>query len=425
MSLQGADDHAKLNDLCTKTFKEQAIWFLNSFWEEYGATESEFCWECVQTCEKVDVNNNGVIDEFEGHRFLELMKEEMTVLQMRKKLRDTGAIDETDRPKTVPLIHYLVFRYGVDWHFMVNCPQGSREEIEKAQQMLESVQAAFKESQARDAQAAAALIEAQNREREAKEREEQAVAAEAEAQRREAQAKEKEAESHEAAEQAKVDEQLAREKEAELQVKVEEEKTAKAELEAALAEVKAQEDAYNAQIASLKKKSTEGGVVSQGKAKNELAQLLGEDPLPLRRAKITLEAAVRRADRATQEAAVAREESREAVEKASKMRAAAEEAAQKASQARADAEEASRQATQARSAAEQASEQASRARAASEEAKAAAAAALAEAKEKLAEAEAYLEEAKNRMPQGAAWWLERELHEQRAYLPQKKGGYKK
>jgi len=45
---------------------------------------------------------------------------------------------------------------------------------------------------------------------------------------------------------------------------------------------------------------------------------------------------------------------------------------------------------------------------------------------KVEEAEAYLEEVKN-MPggEGSVWWLERELHEAKAYLPSSKGGYKK
>ena len=64
---------------------------------------------------------------------------------------------------------------------------------------------------------------------------------------------------------------------------------AQIELEKALAEVKKQEEAYAAKTAELTKKSEEGGVVSRNKAKNELAQHLAEDPLPLRKAKITLE----------------------------------------------------------------------------------------------------------------------------------------
>ena len=30
--LPGANDNEKLNALCEKTYKEQAVWFLNAFW---------------------------------------------------------------------------------------------------------------------------------------------------------------------------------------------------------------------------------------------------------------------------------------------------------------------------------------------------------------------------------------------------------
>eukprot|EP01088_Endostelium_zonatum_P019176 TRINITY_DN648_c0_g2_i3.p1 TRINITY_DN648_c0_g2~~TRINITY_DN648_c0_g2_i3.p1 ORF type:complete len:244 (-),score=77.79 TRINITY_DN648_c0_g2_i3:47-736(-) len=47
-----------------------------------------------------------------------------------------------------------------------------------------------------------------------------------------------------------------------------------------------------------------------------------------------------------------------------------------------------------------------------------------EATRKLAEAEAYLEEVKSRpgSAAGALWWIERELHEAKKYLPKSKGG---
>jgi len=80
---------------------------------------------------------------------------------------------------------------------------------------------------------------------------------------------------------------------------------AKAELEQSLAELKAQEDAYNNKTAELKRKSEEGSVVQQNKAKAELAQHLAEDPLPLRRAKINNEASVRKADKTAKAAAAA------------------------------------------------------------------------------------------------------------------------
>jgi myosin heavy subunit len=76
-------------------------------------------------------------------------------------------------------------------------------------------------------------------------------------------------------------------------------KKAEAELKVAVKELKAQEDAYNNKIAELegKVKDLAASTVSKNKAANELAQLKGEDPLPLRRAKITQEAALRKVEK--------------------------------------------------------------------------------------------------------------------------------
>jgi len=74
----------------------------------------------------------------------------------------------------------------------------------------------------------------------------------------------------------------------------------KAEHEAKLAsaEQKKQQQIYDDRTEELKRKSGEGGAVSQNKAKAELAQHLAADPLPLSRAKITAEAAAKRAEKA-------------------------------------------------------------------------------------------------------------------------------
>jgi len=75
-------------------------------------------------------------------------------------------------------------------------------------------------------------------------------------------------------------------------------KAAQEEVESALRDVQSQESSYQGKIADAKKRSEEGGAVSKGKASAELAQLLAEDPLPLRKAKITLEAAQKKAEKA-------------------------------------------------------------------------------------------------------------------------------
>merc|ERR1711862_700609 len=123
-----------------------------------------------------------------------------------------------------------------------------------------------KESEAKASVARQKHNEAQSAEDAAIERESEAKAAAAEAKKTE--------------EQANIDAAAA--------------EAAQQELEAAIQELHAQEKAYNDKKAELQKKSEEGGVVSRNKAANELAQLLAEDPLPLRRAKITQEAAVKK-----------------------------------------------------------------------------------------------------------------------------------
>ncbi|ELR19334.1 TolAlike protein [Acanthamoeba castellanii str. Neff] len=312
MSLQGSNDKEKLESLCKKTYKEQAVWFLNAFW---GTTkdDAEKFWKFVAKCIELDTDKKAAgsdLDEFQAHRFLEHFQESMTVQAMRDRLRNTGAIS-AGQFKRVPLTHMLTFKYNVDWHELVNAVQGDQEEIRKAQKMLDEVNAAFSEAESKKEEATAALHSAKQRE--------------------------------------------------------EELKAAKVELEAALAELKAQEDAYNHKTEDLKKRSEEGGVVQRNKAKNELAQHLAEDPLPLRKAKITQEAAVKKTERAA---------------------VAAEAAAQEAARAKEAAE-----------------------------------AAFAEASKRVEEAEAYLEKAKNSLPHGGVWWMERELHEAKAYLPKSKGGF--
>mmetsp|Transcript_25890 Transcript_25890/g.65030 ORF Transcript_25890/g.65030 Transcript_25890/m.65030 type:complete len:436 (+) Transcript_25890:144-1451(+) len=427
--LPGNTDFEKLEYLCQRTYKAQAVWFLNAFWDSFGEGEAENLWNYVHKAVEIDLDHREAgthLNEMEAHRLLESFDETMTVREMRTYLRQHGAIGE--RVKNVPLTHWWIAKYKADWAVLVNAPQGDNSEaIEKAQAMLESAQAALNEATARANEAANALRQAIAAEDAAKAREAEAKAAEAAAVAREDSAKSAEAaavsreqaaksaeaaakaaeeQAHARAEAAKASEEAAHTRKEELAAKEIELEAAQAELEAALAELKAQEDAYNAKTAELTKKSEEGGVVSRNRAKNELAQHLAEDPLPLRRAKITMEAAVKKADRARNAVATARVDAEAAAEQASKDRAAAEQAAAEASAAR------------------QAAEQA---RAHSEQAKAAADTAREEAERQVAAAEEFLHEEMSKPGQayGALWWIERELFEAKKYMPTSKGGIAK
>jgi len=332
MSLDGKTDQDKLDSLCKFTYKDQAIWFLNAFWHKFGEAEAENVWKYKQKHDGLDMEKGkegSQLDELQSHRFLESFGETLTVSKLREKLQAAG-IDKNSKRKYIPLVHYLVIKYNADWHYLVNAPQGdNQKEVEQAQQMLAQVQKAFEEVQRLADAAKARESEARDAERSAKQREVEA-------------------------------------------------RDAKVELEAALAELKAQEDAFNARTQELKAKSETGSVVQMNKAKNELAQHLSTDPLPLRKAKITQEAAVKKAERTSKAAAEAR--------------AAAEDATRKAIQARADAEKAVEQ-----------------------------------VQRKVEEAEAFLEEVRKKpgTAAGALWWIDNELREARKYLPKSKGGLEK
>lgn len=122
-ALNGASDHDKLLDLESRSYKDQAIWFLNAFWEAFASNEAEKVWTYVHSCADLDLQRHAdgnALDEVSAHRFLELNKETLTVLAMREKLRKTGAVGPTERPKNVPLTHYLLFKYDVDWHTVIS-----------------------------------------------------------------------------------------------------------------------------------------------------------------------------------------------------------------------------------------------------------------------------------------------------------------
>jgi len=303
MALKGANDNEKLAELCNRNYKDQAVWFLNAFWHQFES-EAERLWGYCLKCADLDIEKRAEgtgLDEVRMHKWLETQGETLTVVDMRSKLRSTGAIAQNDRPKLVPLIHYLLFRYGVDWHVLVNSYGDNAAEINEAQRLLNEVMLAFQDSDSKAKQ--------------------------------------------------------ARQTEAPF-------KAAQEEVEAAMADVKSQEDARERKTNDLTRKSSEGGVVAQNKAKAELAQHLAEDPLPLRKARVTLEAALKKAEKA-----------RAPFEAATKL---AEEALEKTRQ-------------------------------------------------RVEEAEAYLNEVKKKpgSSHGSFWWMDRELAEKKKFLPERMGGVRK
>lgn len=288
---------ADFTKLTRKKYADQAKWFLNGFWKSGAEKEAENIWINTQKFIELDTKKGegNELDEFWSHKFLESFGETLTVVELRERLKKI----DLDVNGKMALLEYLCSKYNKTVKQCVEAPQGGNEElIAAAQAKLTQVQTALVEQQK--------ALEAQKAQEEA--------------------VKKAEAENREAVE-----------------------------------DLKRQEDAYQAQIKALEAKANDpnGSVVGKNKAVNELAQVKGTDPLPLRKAKLTQEASLRRVEKERKAAEVATQNLETKVRESEKL--------------------------------------------------------FAEAEQKLKE----LNEAGG-SSQGAIWWMTRELKEAQKYLPKRK-----
>merc|ERR1712137_317430 len=121
---------------------------------DFASNEAETLWSYVLVNAELDLENHeegSALDEMKAHVFLEKFDETLTVREMRAKLRSTGAIGESERPKNVPLTHFLLYKYNADWRTLIDeTRQGdNKEELEKAESMLAEVTQAVKESESK------------------------------------------------------------------------------------------------------------------------------------------------------------------------------------------------------------------------------------------------------------------------------------
>lgn len=255
MSLVGSNDNEKLSDLGKKTYRAQAIWFLNAYFEKMTNIETvaEDVWTFVNKFSELDRRgkDGNELDEFGAHRFLESIGEVLSVKDMRQALRDI----DLDFNKKVALIEYIVYKYRKDVNIktLVNANQtANQEELNKATEFLEGAQRSLGVARDRAEVARKAEVEA---------------------------------------------------------------RSAEAENKRALAELHKEEESYFGKISSLETISNDSslGIVKRNKARAECSQLQAEDPLPLRRAKINQGATVRKSERAANAAADARKEAENAL----------------------------------------------------------------------------------------------------------------
>eukprot|EP01120_Amphizonella_sp_Union-15-10_P002641 TRINITY_DN12952_c0_g1_i1.p1 TRINITY_DN12952_c0_g1~~TRINITY_DN12952_c0_g1_i1.p1 ORF type:complete len:323 (-),score=118.51 TRINITY_DN12952_c0_g1_i1:172-1140(-) len=310
----------KFKDFATRTYAAQAKAFLNAYWKE-GSKDAENIWKWSLKFAELDIENGKEgkdLDEFAAHRFLEWLGETKTVKQMREEISKA----DLDFNKRIAFIEYLLWKYNKKVEEFVQRPQGDSKEIQALQDLLTQIQKDLESGQKKAEEAAKGAAEAAKKAQEAEQKESSA-------------------------------------------------KKAEAELKEALDELKKQETAYKTKTELLTKKSEEGGVVAKNKAKAELAQHLAEDPMPLSKAKLTTEAATKKAEKARKEAEEARAKAQKAYDEADGLRKAAD-------------------------------------------------AAVDSLQAKFKDAEGKLEEVKEQgIGQGNVWWMERELAEAKKYAPTK------
>jgi len=352
--------------LTRKKYADQAIWFLNGFWKDEAEKESENIWKCAQKFIELDSKKKegNELDEFWSHKFLESLGETLTVIQLRDKLRKI----DLDANGKMALLEYLCFKYEKNIPDMINAPQGDNtKELEKAQAELRAVQDALNDVQNQLEEQKRAKEEVHNKLNDQKKKVfEQNL---------------------------KLDEQkkrLREQKAAEEQLR-----KAKEEQAAAVSDLNNQELAFQNQITELTQRSETGdSIVAKNKAKQELAQLKQENPLPLRRAKITQEAALRKVEKQTKEAEAATMQALQVAKELENVAKELERVAADLEVAKHHVEEATRKVE----------------------------IAVRETEAKMEEAQNFLAEVKRKggVAYGAIWWMEREIIEAKKYLPRNK-----
>lgn len=401
MSAEWAKDFQALT---AKTHTAQAIWWLNGFWKQGASDYVEDVWKITHQFLALDLGKpvlyggkmeefkeNCDLDELNSHRVLEALGETMTVVALRKRLQ---ALD-IDNNKRMAISEYLLDKYKKTPLELVRSPQGDIDPVllAAAEKACEDAGASLDQAVA-DAEAAAQAL------RESK-------AAAAEAARSKAAADDRAREAAEAKHQADTEADKAAQALQAAQNAENVVRAAEAELQAAVDEITGLEEAKAQKIAAAQAiiDDPKTSAMKRGVAVQERDSTKAEDPLPLRKAKITQGAALKKVEKARQ---IAEQETAKAAE----AKRVSDDAADAAAKAKQEADDAADAAAVAKQAAEDAAEAAAVAKERADQAREAAQEALAAAEQALADLKAKGGEA----PMGKLWWLDRVLKEKKKFM---------
>jgi len=283
MKSLSSDEKERWEDLVSRTHTKQCIWWLNGFWKELEK-DADTLWDMVHVMIEIECGKakrygklkweekeGSDLDQFQAHRFLEKMGETCTVKELRAKVANL----DLDRNKRLAISEYLADKYKKNIKKIIDAPQGgqaAQEQLDKATKAVETAVAGLNTAVDEDNNAKIALEEAKK-------------------------------------------------------AKNESDKAQK-EVEEAVNAVESQEAERNSKIEKLKNKiqnkDKKLSAMKVATCKNELAQVEGEDPLPLRKAKITQTAALKKSKKASKACIKEQKKAEVAVQAAKKAKEEAE-----------------------------------------------------------------------------------------------------
>ena len=124
-------------EVCDRTHARQAQFFLNAFWAEHSdSAEQVYRWTCGFNELAPQGKEGSELDEFCAHKFLEHFGQTMTVLELRKTLREI----DINKDGKMSMIEFLVFHFKTEVSELMSRPQGVNEQLIRAQDALEAVQ---------------------------------------------------------------------------------------------------------------------------------------------------------------------------------------------------------------------------------------------------------------------------------------------
>lgn len=307
-NIQNDKDIRKLQSITKENLKNQATWFLNTCCYN-NITKSDLVYNIYKQCMEYNNKQNYsnvkssdcCINELDAHFLLENIGKPVTQIGFHQYVQSINpSISKFD----IPLLIILFFYFEVDWKVAVNESQSCIDfvEAEKARDSLHQAQKKLQDAIGAENKSLQEINEADNAMEHSRLQQESLTKAIFDCQNQEA-------------------------------LLVEAKKLA----EQALDEVLNQEKSFNQRKQDLENvfKNESNGIVTRNKARAELQIMNNEDPLPLRKAKLKNENALRKlkqSSTATKKSRVAAEDakqkSEQAMEVANRAKTRAMEAAQ-------------------------------------------------------------------------------------------------